>query len=265
MPPKGTRKVIEVDSASEGANGPFVASNGAKGNRNDNKKRKRLARLEEYEEDEGRESSRQFTKWAKFMNENNQAERQKSRDFMKTFQVKVKEQEDHLRAFTAQEKAKLDEAQETSGKVLEKLYAIARPPSGKEKHELFKESQMIVARSTALITQFKAADEQLSNCKLVLPVDRWKQDKKEIRELFEHGRQHAVTLAEGMLVPGLQGKATPDKGHMSENEKMAFDLVQGSRKTLGKRSWGMAVEEHIGKITPMARMGMTADPKHERS
>ncbi|KAI1471399.1 uncharacterized protein F4812DRAFT_413923 [Daldinia caldariorum] len=224
---------------------------------------KRLSRLEEYNEDEGRESSRNFQRWAEIFENNTKGEAMKSETFIKKFQVKVQKQVDKVRDYM-QEQEKL--LAQNNGKLVESfedLYSATAFTHGsddearnasKEGHILFQDAQAVISRSYALLEKFKETDEQLKNCKFELPSAKWKQDKQDIKDLLSCGREYGEKLVEDKLAPMPQ-MFQHSNGHKADGkEAMTSELFKKSSKARDEEdTWGTVAAEQVKRFTVMAK------------
>ncbi|KAI0850203.1 hypothetical protein F5Y00DRAFT_268650 [Daldinia vernicosa] len=223
---------------------------------------RRLSRLEEYNEDEGRESSRNFQRWAEIFEGNTKGEVTKSKAFIKNFGAKVKKQTDKVREYIQEQEKQLAQ---TNGKLVEtfgQLYSNtvlsheshgeARNPT-KEGHILFQDARSIISGSYALLRKFKETDEQLKSYKLELPTAKWKQDKQDMKDLLSCGREYGEKLVEDKLRPEAHILGQPDRYKDNEKESMASDLFKESRMALDGDTWGTVAAEQVKKFTAIAK------------
>ncbi|KAI1106747.1 hypothetical protein F4804DRAFT_329942 [Jackrogersella minutella] len=268
-----SKRKASLQLLSDESDDPFVKGNAAKKNKTTSK---RVSRLEEYDDDEGRESSRNFQRWAEIFESNTKGEAIKSKTFMKNFRAKVQKQKDRVHEYIQEWEKKLAETKDQPAKIFEKLYsAVASPPgmtkgtgdesrsSSKEGHILFKETQAAISGGRLLLTRFKEADEQLKNFKLELPTAQWKQDNQDMKELLACGREYGEKLIEEKLAPTSYPSPLADRYKANEKEKMASDLFKDSRKKTDEGDWGMVAADQVEKFTALAKTIPFKD--HERA
>ncbi|KAI1408160.1 hypothetical protein F5Y13DRAFT_205013 [Hypoxylon sp. FL1857] len=230
-------------------------------------KSKRLSRLEEYVEDEGREGSRNFQRWAEIFESNTKGEAMKSKTFMKNFGAKVKKQTDRVRDYMQEQEKKLTENQDQFAEVFEKLYSAAVLPPGrpnksdgkagsasKDSHVLFKDAQDVISGGYSLLKQFKETDERLKNFKIELPTAKWKQDKRDIKELLTCGREVGEKLVEEKLASRRYPSPQPDRYKANEKENAANELFKDSRKTSDGDNWGVVAADQVKKLAAIAQI-----------
>ncbi|KAI3327872.1 hypothetical protein HD806DRAFT_484238 [Xylariaceae sp. AK1471] len=229
-------------------------------------KKRRLARLEEYDEDTGRAGSRGFQRWAKVFETCTSGEAARSKAFLKEFSKEVKKKEVELKTFRQMKEQEFTKGQEKFATVFKQLYSTATStqqlPDGqnqrlgalrKEDHPLFKQAQTNTGGHLLLMTQFKLVEEQLNANKLELPVDRWKQDKRDIKELLACSGSYGEALVESVLAPKSAPCPVIDQPGTSENEQIAKELFKDSRKVLDEETWGHVAEEQVKKFSAIAQ------------
>ncbi|KAI1497033.1 hypothetical protein F5X99DRAFT_413496 [Biscogniauxia marginata] len=266
MSKRGAKRKAEADLASDESDGLFVSNTSHKTRKTTRGKRERLARLEEYDEDEGRAGSRGFQKWAELFENSTKGETNKSKTFMKNFQSRVKKNVDDMREYMQQQEDSLKQGQDKYVAIFQNLFSAAIDPSiapnvsskgtaitKKEGHVLYKETQDILSKSTSLLKQFTEMEEKMKKHKVDFPTARWKQDKQDIKELLDLGRQHGEQLAESLLVPNIYPSTKPDQSQQSDNEKLASDLFKDSRKALEGDTWGTVAAEQVKRFKALAK------------
>ncbi|RYP69441.1 hypothetical protein DL771_006093 [Monosporascus sp. 5C6A] len=123
--------------------------------------------------------------------------------------------------------------------------------SGKDDHVLFQEAQYLISQSRTMLRDFKEADDRLKNYKLELPMARWKQDKRQMQELLESGRQRAEEIIEGLLIPNNYPTAKADKHGATDVHELK--LFEESHKALKGENWGMAAAEQATQLTAVVK------------
>ncbi|KAI1388294.1 uncharacterized protein F4822DRAFT_402415 [Hypoxylon trugodes] len=239
------------------------------------KARKRLSRLEEYDEDEGRESSRNFQRWAEIFESNTKGEVAKSKAFVKNFEAKVNKQKDKMRDYIQEQEKKLIGGKDQFAGVFERLCSAAVPffstpkasgdkgrGAGKENHVLFNDAQSIISGGYALLNQFREADERLKKHKIEFPTAKWKQDTQDMKELLACGRKHGVKLVEEKLDPKAYPSPEPDTYKAGEKDDLVSELFKNSRKISLDDNWGDVAAEQMRKITDLIK---TVPVKSERA
>ncbi|KAI1765849.1 hypothetical protein GGR53DRAFT_529273 [Hypoxylon sp. FL1150] len=268
MSKRGTKRKADIEPA-DSSEDLVVKESKAKRMKTKSKS-KRLSRLEEYAEDEGRESSRNFQRWAEIFETNTKGEVAKSKTFMKNFGIKVKKQTDRMKTYMHEQETKLTEAKDQGTVVFKKLYSdaallpgVSNEPKGKtgnvgkEGHVLFKEAEDVISGGFSLLKQFREADKQLENHKLKLPTAQWKKDRKDIKELLAFGREYGEKLVENELAPNIYPPPQPDKYSANGNEKKAAELFK-NRKASHKSTWGIVAADQVKKLTALVK---TIPPK----
>ncbi|KAI0131300.1 hypothetical protein F4814DRAFT_445438 [Daldinia grandis] len=234
---------------------------------------RRLSRLEEYNEDEGRESSRNFQRWAEIFEGNTQGEATKSKTFMKGFATKVKNQTDKVRDYIQEQEKQLAQSNSKlagtfrelcSGTVLSHGSDGEAPGTTKEGHILFQDAQSIISESYALLRKFNETDEQLKSYKFELPTAKWRQDKQDMKDLLSCGREYGEKLVEDKLIPRAHIPHQADRREVNEKESMALDLFKESRMALDGDTWGIVAAEQVKKFTAIAKSVPLGEPARAR-
>ncbi|KAI1639403.1 hypothetical protein F4809DRAFT_596045 [Biscogniauxia mediterranea] len=277
MSKRGIKRRAELDVVSDESDSLFVKDTNRKAGKTPRGKKKRLARLEEYDVDEGRAGSRQFQKWAELFENSTKGEANKSKMFMKNFQSKVKKNVDQVQDYIKQQEHRLEEDRDKYVTIFHNLFSTtvdACAPPGlrkgsaatgkKEGHVLYETAQDILSKSASLLKQFTETDEKVQQHKVDFPTARWKQDKQDIKELLELGRQHGEQLVEDLLVPNMHSSLKHDQTQLSDNEKLASDLFKDSHKALKGDTWGTVAADQVRQFKTLAKMVPPKDQKQWR-
>ncbi|KAI5926096.1 hypothetical protein F4810DRAFT_708174 [Camillea tinctor] len=266
MSKRGTKRTAALDLASDDYDDLLVKDGSRMAGKTTRGKKKKLARLEEYDADEGRAGSRGFQKWAELFENSTKGEANKSKTFMKSFQSKVKENIDQVRDYIQQQEHSLERSGDKYVTIFQNLFSTTvdacitpdsqksgATASKKERHILYKKSQDILSKSASLLKQFTETDEKVQKQKMDFPIARWKQDKQDIKELLELGRQHGEKLAEDLLVPNMHPSLKLDRGQLSDKEKLASDLFKDSQGALKGDTWGTVAADQVRQFKALAK------------
>ncbi|KAI0900494.1 hypothetical protein F4806DRAFT_491383 [Annulohypoxylon nitens] len=219
---------------------------------------KKLSRLDEYDKDEGRESSRNFQQWAEIFESNTKGEAIKSKTFMKNFGERVRKQKDRVRLYMQEQEKVFTEGKGQVKEVFEKLLSAGVISPGtssmkKETHVLFQEARSAISGGHTLLKQFREADEMLKNHKLDLPMEKWKQDGRDLKELLACGREHGEKLIESKLAPNSYPSPSPDKYKATEKDNMISELFKDSSKANDGDNWGTVATDQMEKFSAIAK------------
>ncbi|KAI0602273.1 hypothetical protein F4775DRAFT_231550 [Biscogniauxia sp. FL1348] len=277
MSKKGMKRKAELDLVSDESHSLFVEYTNRKAGKNPRGRNKRLARLEEYDADEGRAGSRQFQKWAELFESSTKGETNKSKMFMKNFQSKVKKNVDQVRDYIQQEENGLERGRDKYVTIFQSLFSttvdVCTPPGSgkasnatrkKEDHILYETTRDALSKSASLLQQFTETDEKLQKHKVDFPTARWKQDKQDIKELLDLGRQHGEQLVEALLVPNMHSYLKLEQTQLSDNEKLASDLFEDSHNALKGDTWGTVAADQVRQFKTLAKMVPSEDQNQWR-
>ncbi|KAI1210649.1 uncharacterized protein F4807DRAFT_422162 [Annulohypoxylon truncatum] len=257
MSKRGLKRKPGLQLLSDQSDGLFIKDNNAKRNKLGDTN-KRLSRLDEYEKDEGREGSRNFQRWAEIFESNTKGEMMKSKTFMKNFGEKIKKQNDCMRLFMQVREKEFAESEGRFVGAFARLYSTAAVSSGtfgasKEDHVLFKDAQSVISGGYSLLKQFKETDEQLKNFKIDLPIAKWKQDGRDVKELLACGREYGEKLIERNLAPDSYPSPHPDRYKADEKNDMVSELFKDSGKATDGDSWGTIAADQVKKLSAVAK------------
>ncbi|KAI1807703.1 hypothetical protein F4811DRAFT_549468 [Daldinia bambusicola] len=263
MSKRAVKRKADFETPLDGPDGPDVLVKDTPKKKKKTGIDRRLSRLEEYNEDEGRESSRNFQRWAEIFEGNTKGEVMKSKTFIKNFRTKVQKQVDKVRDYMQEQEKLLAQNNSKFVERFEDLYSATVFTHGsdseacntsKEDHILFQDAQVVISGSHALLKKFKETDEQLKNYKFELPSAKWKQDKQDIKDLLSCGREYGEKLVEDKLAPAPQMFQKTDGYKANGKEAMASKLFKkGSSKARDDDTWGTVAAEQVKRFTTIAK------------
>jgi hypothetical protein len=105
----------------------------------------------------------------------------------------------------------------------------------------------------SLMTQFRHVEEQLNSNELELPLDRWNQDKRDIKALLACSGTYGEALVESVLAPKSAPCPVIDPPVTNENAQIAKELFRDSQKVLDGETWGHVAEEQVKKFSAIAQ------------
>ncbi|TGJ82602.1 hypothetical protein E0Z10_g6167 [Xylaria hypoxylon] len=223
-------------------------------------KKSKLSRLEEYDEDPGRAGSQKYRKLANVLETCTTKEGGKSKAFLKEFRKHVKQRGTELKNFWQEKEREFTENQETLNTRVNQLSQhLSAGRDGrpgelcKEDHPLFRKAQAQREDINSLLEQLGPMDEQLTQM-LELPLDRWKQDKYEMKEALICGSRYGEVLLGGALAPELAAAQEIDRPNASEHDQIAKELFKDGRKLLDGKTWGHVAEDQLKQISAIVRM-----------
>lgn len=123
--------------------------------------------------------------------------------------------------------------------------------SVKAHHVLFQDVQSLLSQSSTMLREFKETDERLKNYKLEPPVDRWKQDKRQMKDLLASGRQSAEEIVERLLIPNSYPTTKADKQGVTDTQDLK--LFEESHKALKGENWGNTAAEQAAQIAAIVK------------
>ncbi|KAI0406310.1 hypothetical protein F4802DRAFT_110409 [Xylaria palmicola] len=186
-------------------------------------------------------------------------EAEKSKAYLREFRREMEKHDEELKVFRQKKGEEFAKNQEKSAATFKKL--SCELPDGKggrlvvqrqQDHPLFKQAEAIMEDHQSLLKQFQLVEEQLDAKKLDLPVSRWEQDNREIRELLAYSGKYGEDLVGSVLAP--ERVATPfDPSCTDETQRVLKELFKDSQGALDGETWGQVAEEQLKQFSIVAR------------
>ncbi|RYP09717.1 hypothetical protein DL764_001143 [Monosporascus ibericus] len=250
MPRRGTkRKLSDLQDYLDRENSVFAGDIQPK-SRNAPKKNQRAPAMEEYNPDPGRDGSNDYEAWATKFEKNCQKQTEQSKTVLKELQEKVR---DHANQVHQQQKQQRDQLSAPKLNAPASSVTTQKGPqiSGKGDHVLFQDAQYLISQSRTMLRDFKETDGRLENYKLELPMARLKQDKRQMQELLESGRQRAEEIIEGLLIPNNYPTAKADKHGATDVHELK--LFEEGHKALKGENWGIVAAEQATQLAAIVK------------
>ncbi|KAF2965933.1 hypothetical protein GQX73_g7624 [Xylaria multiplex] len=178
----------------------------------------------------------------------------KSKAFLKEFRKNMKQRGLELKAFRQEKEKEFVDNQEIFDARVNQLSQHLSAQRNrqlsrlcKEDHPLFRTAQAQRENINSLLKQLDPIEEQLTQ-KLELPVTKWRQDKREMKEVLYYGGRYGEALLGAALAPELADSPEIDQSTGCEQDQFAKEFFfKDCRKLLDVKMGALKYVEELQK------------------
>ncbi|KAK6206528.1 hypothetical protein LQW54_007711 [Pestalotiopsis sp. IQ-011] len=206
-----------------------------------------LSRLEDSDEDKedpGRDSSRAFQDWAKWLENLRKEENTESKRFIARSGGKIPKQIEQVAMLIQKHENELKAQRQTIEAVIKNfVMEITKPEEPAHGPQaLQNDARDAVARYRDMIECFLNMGEMLKRPTLETPTTTIQKDKQDFTQIMQCGRDHGEMVARGHLAPHTYSSPVKDKPESSGHEQTGATMFQATRKTV-RDSIGSVIAE----------------------